>query len=100
MKPKTIALLAVVVLFVIILFQNSDRTYVELFFWSVQMPLFLLIVSSIFLGWVVGWFTHLAYFKGKNKRGSAKTPKVEKTTGNDDVGKKEAEKNETSAEAK
>ncbi|RMF68676.1 MAG: LapA family protein [Calditrichaeota bacterium] len=74
MKPKTISLLVVAVLFGVILAQNSDRTFIELFFWRIEMPLFILIVSTLFLGWVVGWFTHLAYQKGRAKVKSATPP--------------------------
>lgn len=72
MKPKTIALLVVAALFVIVLFQNSDATSVELLFWDlVNIPLFILILSTLILGWLLGWFTHLAYQKGKQKRPAA-----------------------------
>lgn len=72
MKPKTITLLTILLLFIIILFQNNDPTIVEfLFLGEITMPLFVLIISAIFLGWVVGWFTHLAYYKGKYKSRTA-----------------------------
>ena len=68
MKPKTISLLLVLVLFAIILIQNSDATDVDLLLWEINMPLFILIISTVFLGWVLGWFTHMAYRKGKGSR--------------------------------
>jgi len=72
LQPKTIALLAVLALFVIVLFQNSDATSIELLFWDlVNIPLFVLILSTIILGWVMGWLTHMAYQKGKQKAAKA-----------------------------
>ena len=72
LQPKTIALLAVLALFVIVLFQNSDATSIELLFWDlVNIPLFVLILSTIILGWVMGWLTHIAYQKGKKKAAKA-----------------------------
>ena len=72
LQPKTIALLAVLALFVIVLFQNSDATSIELLFWDlVNIPLFVLILSTIILGWVMGWLTHMAYQKGKKKAAKA-----------------------------
>ncbi len=72
LQPKTIALLAVLALFVIVLFQNSDATSIELLFWDlVNIPLFVLILSTIILGWVMGWLTHMAYQKGKKKASKA-----------------------------
>ncbi len=72
LKPKTIALFAVLALFVIVLFQNSDATSIELLFWDlVNIPLFVLILSTIILGWVMGWLTHMAYQKGKKKAAKA-----------------------------
>ncbi len=72
LQPKTIALLAVLALFVIVLFQNSDAISIELLFWDlVHIPLFVLILSTIILGWVMGWLTHMAYQKGKKKAAKA-----------------------------
>ncbi len=62
LQPKTIALLAVLALFVIVLFQNSDAISIELLFWDLlHIPLFILILSTMILGWVMGWLTHMAY---------------------------------------
>jgi len=72
LQPKTIALLAVLALFVFVLFQNSDPTRVTLLFWTLgNLPLFVLILSTIILGWAMGWLTHMAYQKGKKKAAKA-----------------------------
>jgi len=70
-KPKTIALLVASLLFLFALFQNSDSIRLELFFWDMFVPLFLLIIFALLLGWCGGWFAHYAYVKGKQKAGAS-----------------------------
>jgi len=84
LQPKTIALLVVLALFVIVLFQNSDATSIELLFWEVNIPLFVLILSTIILGWVMGWITHMAYQKGKKNQAAKTSPNVEPPKENTD----------------
>ena len=72
LKPKTIALLVVVALVVIILVQNMDSVVFHILIWHMQVPKLVLILISVLFGWVAGWFTHLAYSKGKyTETGSA-----------------------------
>ena len=85
LQPKTIALLAVLALFVFVLFQNSDPTRVKLLFWTlVNLPLFVLILSTIILGWAMGWLTHMAYQKGKKKQAAKAAPTPEPQKENTD----------------
>lgn len=76
MRPKTIALLVVFILFAVILLQNSETTPVELLFWQIEMPLFVLIIGTILLGLTLGWLTHMAYQRGRRhgKPASATPP--------------------------
>jgi uncharacterized integral membrane protein len=67
MKTKTIAILAALGIFVIILIQNMEATIIQLLFWSISMPLLILLLACVSFGWILGWFTHLAYFSGKYK---------------------------------
>lgn len=100
MKPKTIAILVVIGLFIIILFQNSDATSLEMFFWDIRMPLFVLIVSTVFIGWIIGWFTHLAYRKGKQKGGAPKaTSGVEQLKAAKSEVKEEAQEKDSPSKA-
>ncbi len=72
MKPKTIAVMVVGVLFAIILFQNMGDVEFKVLFWEpLEMPKLILVLSSVFLGWVMGWLTHMAYQKGKKKAAKA-----------------------------
>ncbi|MCG8604847.1 LapA family protein [bacterium] len=66
MKPKQIAILVVIALFVIILVQNSERVDLQLLLWSYRdVPLVVVIISSIFVGFVTGWLAKLAFRRGK-----------------------------------
>ncbi|MCH8020354.1 LapA family protein [candidate division KSB1 bacterium] len=72
MKPKTIVIIVVGVLFAIILFQNMGDVEFKVLFWEpLEMPKLILVLSSVFLGWVMGWLTHMAYQKGKKKAAKA-----------------------------
>jgi uncharacterized integral membrane protein len=67
-KPRTIVLIVIIVLFLIILIQNSRTTPINLLLWEVaQLPLFLLIIVVMLVGFVLGWFGHVAYNRGKQK---------------------------------
>lgn len=94
MKPKTIAILIVLALFIIVLLQNMDNIVLQLLLWNIQMPLLILILSSVFLGWIVGWFTHVTYHRGKQKTTSEKT-KVKKTVATKQKVNKEDQPTET-----
>ena len=74
MKPKTIAALLAAALFVTILLLNTDDVPFNLIFRIFYIPKLVLILSSLFLGWLFGWFTHLAYYKGRFK--NVKTDKL------------------------
>ena len=85
LQPKTIAILAILALFGFILFQNSDLTRVRVLFWTLfDIPLFILILSTIILGWGMGWFTHVAYQKGKKNQAVKTSASVEPPKENTD----------------
>lgn len=71
LKPKTIAILVAVVLFTIILYQNSDRTEIDILFWHLlEVPLFGLILFSLLLGVAIGYTLHFAQLRAKKKSAS------------------------------
>jgi uncharacterized integral membrane protein len=72
MKPKTIFLLILVALIAVVLLQNMTTVPIRLLFWSVSAPLLIFLLGAVFVGWLVGWFSHLAYFKGKYEARSEK----------------------------
>ncbi|MGM0383451.1 MAG: lipopolysaccharide assembly protein LapA domain-containing protein [Thermodesulfobacteriota bacterium] len=54
MRPKFIAVLALIVLFLIILVQNIQPVTLRLFFWKIGMPQIILIPLTMAIGFVVG----------------------------------------------
>ncbi len=71
MKPKTIAALVLAVLLFIILLQNMEPVRFKALFWTfAEVPLLLLVIGSLLLGWIAGWFTHMGYIRGKKKENS------------------------------
>ncbi|MBS3818148.1 hypothetical protein KGY73_01380 [bacterium] len=54
MKPKAIGILIIMVLFLIILFQNIEIGSWRLFFWEVRVPRILPLLAMFFLGFVIG----------------------------------------------
>lgn len=68
MTLKTVLLAGLVALVILMLLQNMATVSIRLLFWSVSAPLLVFLLGALFIGIVLGWFSHLAYFKGKYKR--------------------------------
>lgn len=75
MKGKTILILVLVGLLAILLIQNSGLAQVRLYFWSLYMPLFLLVLGVFILGLVVGFL--LARVEQGKKRKEPAAPPIE-----------------------
>ena len=56
MKPKHIALLVVIILFLIFLIQNTQVVTLRLYFWKISMSQIILIPLCILLGVLIGYF--------------------------------------------
>ena len=67
MKPKLIALLVIVVLFLVFLFQNTQVVTLRLYFWQLSMPQIILIPLAILVGVVLGYVLAVS----RSKRGKA-----------------------------
>ncbi|MEE9611024.1 MAG: LapA family protein [Desulfatiglandales bacterium] len=65
MKPKVIFILVVILLFLIILIQNTQVVTLRLFFWEAAMSQIILIPLIMIIGFVVGYF--VAKLKGSNR---------------------------------
>ncbi|HPZ64724.1 MAG: LapA family protein [Dethiobacteria bacterium] len=55
MKPKLIAILVLIILFLIILAQNTQVITLSLLFWKINMSQFLLIAFALIIGFVAGY---------------------------------------------
>ena len=61
MKPRLIITIALLVLVAIFLLQNAASVEVRLFVFRVEMPRALLILLTLAIGIVVGWFVRAMY---------------------------------------
>ena len=55
MRPKTIIILILIVLFSIILIQNTEVVTLQLFFWKISMSRIIMISFLILLGFFIGF---------------------------------------------
>ena len=70
-NPKVIAIIVVIVLFVIFLFQNTSVVTLRLYFWEVSMSQIILIPLVLLVGFVVGFA--VAKLTGRKKQGASET---------------------------
>ncbi len=65
MKPKVIVILVLVVLFLIILAQNTHVITLNLLFWTISMSQIILIAFTLLGGFIIGYLTSLLTGKSK-----------------------------------
>jgi len=53
-KPKTVLILVLVILALIVVFQNSEMVTMKLLFWKIMMSQILFILGCMLLGFVLG----------------------------------------------
>ncbi|MFC1822643.1 lipopolysaccharide assembly protein LapA domain-containing protein [Thermodesulfobacteriota bacterium] len=68
MKPKYIALLVIIVLFLIFLIQNTQVVTLHLYFWKISMHKIILIPLCILIGFLLGYFGPTLLKKDKTLR--------------------------------
>lgn len=56
-RPKVIAITAVSILALILLFQNVDVVTFRLFFWSVEVSQLVLVILMLAIGYILGFLT-------------------------------------------
>jgi len=66
-NPKSIIAAIVIVSFIILLFQNTQVVTLRLFFWKVTMSHFIMILITLFLGFISGYIISAVW----RKRGKA-----------------------------
>ena len=57
MKPKTIVILSIFVIFIIILLQNTQTVTFQLLFWTLEMSRIIILILMLLLGFVLGYLT-------------------------------------------
>lgn len=70
MKPKTIAVLIFIGLFIIILFQNAQVVTLRLLFWAIGISQIILLPLALFIGLILGFIAAkvIGVTQGKEKR--------------------------------
>jgi len=66
-NAKTIILIVVLVLFLVILFQNMSAVTLKMLFWRIEAPQIILIPLTMLLGFVIGFAVAKLTGKGKKK---------------------------------
>lgn len=66
MKAKILAVIVLLALLVILIFQNTQEVIFRMFFWKISMSQVILVPLAVFLGFLFG------YFVGKAGKGSIK----------------------------
>ena len=65
MKPKTIFIIAILLLFGIIIIQNTEMAGFQLYFWKVEMSRAILLPIIFIAGLIIGFFGCLIMAKKK-----------------------------------
>jgi uncharacterized integral membrane protein len=65
MKPKTIFIIVLLLLFVILIIQNTDVAGFQLYFWKVEMSRAILLPIIFIAGLIIGFFGCLITTKKK-----------------------------------
>lgn len=70
MKPKSILAIVVIVLFLLILVQNTQAVTLRLYFWKISMSQIILIPLTMLIGWPLGYI--FAKMMGQRYKGKAR----------------------------
>jgi uncharacterized integral membrane protein len=70
MKPKTIALLVVIGLFLIILVQNAQVVTLRLLFWKIGISHIILLPLAMFIGFILGFIVAQVIGGARHKKKS------------------------------
>ena len=65
MSKKNIVIIALAALFVLFVVQNTKIVEVQLLFWTVSMSRSLMLLGTLFIGLIGGWFLGRAKMKKK-----------------------------------
>jgi uncharacterized integral membrane protein len=66
MNAKIVAILILILLAIILMFQNKEPVGVQLYFWSVYIPLVILMVIILLIGFAIGYVSASVKSRQKN----------------------------------
>lgn len=55
MKPKNVFILIIVILFLIVILQNTEVVTLQLFFWKISMSRIILLALTLLIGFGLGY---------------------------------------------
>ena len=61
MQSKLIVTLLLLVFAMVFALQNTAVVEIEILFWTLELPRSLLIITILFIGIVIGWFSRAIY---------------------------------------
>jgi len=67
MKPKTIIILVLIVLFLILLIQNTKVVEFKIYFWTISMSRIIIYPAILIIGFIIGYFMAIISKKKKGK---------------------------------
>lgn len=68
MKAKHIVIVIISLLLVILILQNLSSTVVNLFFWELKLPLTVILLTVLILGFFIGYLIHSLQTAAVKKR--------------------------------
>ncbi len=75
MKAKHIIILLISILIIILIIQNLFFTTLKLFFWELKLPLAILILVVLLLGFFIGYLVHSLHAAAVKKKQKQSLPK-------------------------
>ena len=67
MRAKIILLLILLILFTIFVTQNTEQTIMNVFFWTVEMPMIVLLIITLAVGVILGLIAVTVFSSNKKK---------------------------------
>ena len=69
MRAKIILLLILLILFTIFVTQNTEPTIMNVFFWTIKMPMIVLLIITLAVGVILGLIAVTVFSSRKKKTG-------------------------------
>ncbi|MEX0876956.1 MAG: LapA family protein [Phycisphaerales bacterium] len=67
-RPKFITSVILAIIFLILIFQNSEAISIDIFFWTAIVPAALLYLIFSLIGFTVGWLLKQSHAAAKSRR--------------------------------
>jgi uncharacterized integral membrane protein len=85
LTPARVLWVVLALVAVILIAQNSNDTQIEVFGWTIQAPLFLVILASMLIGWALGTLGVQAWSLHRRHLGDKRTAQNKSDKGSKDA---------------